>query len=336
MRAKLTLLMLFLLSTASPGQTISVSPQTATVAVGATKQLTRSGTAIWSSSDTTIATVSSVGLVKAKKPGVVVISVTTGGPVAVSRITVPGTVVVTPPPPPTDTTPAAPPASGIWRSHEPAGSITLAERSFTSISEGWGNAGLTLASDASAPMSPASVLRVTYPAGYAGGSAPGYAEATFSGSRVLYLTYWAKLSANFYGHPTSFNKQLYTWANNAPLFFLDASGTGTGKLVPKAVLQGTPADAVLLPNLDTAAVIPRGRWYNVEVLLTGNTSGLSNGAVDWWVDGVHVGSVAGRRFTTGTTSWDILTFRPVWGGQGGTVPATMTLDMDHIYISGKN
>lgn len=213
--------------------------------------------------------------------------------------------------------------------------VALAEQSFASMG-GWGNAGLSITTDASAPQSPPSILRVTYPAGFNGGSSPGYVEANFSGRRVLYLAYWAKLSANFYGHPTGFNKQFYVWAGGKPIFFLDASGGGNGSLSPKAVLQNTPADAVLPPNLVPNAAIPRGRWYSVEILLTGNTSGAGNGSVDWWIDGSHVGSVAGLRFTSSTTAWDTFTFRPVWGGAGGIVPATMTLDLDHVYLSGKN
>lgn len=302
-----------------------VTPTAATVTIGATQQLTRSSSALWSSSDTLIATVSSTGLVTAKAPGIATISVSIDGSVAQSVITVPSVVVV----------PTLPPSVG-WRANEPTGMTVQAERPFNSLGEGWGNAGLTLSTDATAPRSPPSILRVTYPKGYAGGSSPGYAEASFDDSRVFYLTYWAKLSSNFYGHPTSFNKQFYVWAAGHPIFFLDASGGGNGNLSPKAVLQNTPSDMVLSPNLVPSAVIPRGRWYLVEIVLTGNTSGAANGVVDWWIDGAHVGSVSGIRYTSGTTAWNLFTFRPVWGGAGGTVPATMTLDLDHIYLSGKN
>lgn len=335
MKTKHLLLAACLSIRAIGAQAISVSPTTATVAVGSTKQLTRSSSAIWASSDTSVATVSNTGLVKAKRPGKATISVSLGGLVARSVITVPGVVVVTPPPPPPADTSPPPVVGGVWRSHEPSGMTSLAEQSFASMG-GWGNAGLSIAADPSAPRSPPGILRVTYPGGSSGGSAPGYVEANFSGRRVFYLTYWAKLSANFYGHPTGFNKQFYVWASEKPIFFLDASGGGDGNLSPKAVLQNTPADAVLSPNLAPTAAIPRGRWYNVEILLNGNSSGSADGVADWWIDGAHVGSVSGLRFTSAATAWEIFTFRPVWGGAGGTVPQTMTLDLDHVYMSGKN
>jgi hypothetical protein len=71
-------------------QSITVSPKTATVAIGTTKKLTRTVTTVWTSSDPTVAAVSSTGLVTPKKQGVTTISVTSGpGVVATSIITVP-------------------------------------------------------------------------------------------------------------------------------------------------------------------------------------------------------------------------------------------------------
>jgi hypothetical protein len=214
----------------------------------------------------------------------------------------------------------------------------LIDRPFTSLSEqsSWLTDGLSIAQDASAAKSPSGVIRATYQTGFAGGSAPGYAEKSHAGSRVLYISYWAKLSSNWRGHLTGVNKQFYEWAGDKPIFFFDAHGVGTGGLTPEVVLQGTQSDATFAPNLVPSARVPRGQWYRVEILLTGNTSGNANGVVDWWLDGVHVGSKSGLRYTSGTTSWNEFGFRPVWGGISDVVPATMTLDLDDLYVSGKN
>jgi hypothetical protein len=254
--------------------------------------------------------------------GAVTITASSEGKIAAASITITDA-VVTPPPP-----------SGT--SNEPSGMSLLAERPFSSLSES-PNAGLSLVQDANAPKSPSGVLRATYQSGFGGGSAPGWWEISHSGRRVLYVSYWAKLSSNFDGHLTGINKQFYEWADGKPIFYFEAYGVGSASLAPRVVLQGTPRDAVYSPNLVTNAVIPRGQWYRVEILLTGNTSGSANGAVDWWLNGVHVGSVtSGVQFTPGTTSWNLYTFRPIWGGLGDAVPSTMTLDMDHLYMSGKN
>lgn len=203
----------------------------------------------------------------------------------------------------------------------------IASRPFASLNEqGWNDSGLTIVNGA---------LRATYPKGFIGGSAPGYAERSHDGCKTLYIDYTAKLSSNFYGHPTGVNKQFYEWAAGAPIFFLEAFGGGNGALTPRVVLQNTPADTVLSPNVVPTASIPRGIPYRMEVLLNGNSAGNADGSVDWWLDGVKVGSQKGLRFTSGLTQFDICTIRSVWGGLGGTVPATMTFDISRFYMSGK-
>jgi uncharacterized protein YjdB len=68
---------------------ITISPKTATVEVGKTKQLSRIVTVVWTSSDTTIATVSQTGLVTPQKPGIVRISVSAGPTlIATSTVTI--------------------------------------------------------------------------------------------------------------------------------------------------------------------------------------------------------------------------------------------------------
>jgi hypothetical protein len=95
-------------------------------------------------------------------------------------------------------------------------------------------------------------------------------------------------------------------------------------------------DGVYKPNLVPTARFTRGQWYHVEIVLNGNSSGSADGSVDWWLDGVHVGSKSQLQFTSGATTWGIFELMPVWGGITDVVPATMTLDWDHVYVSGKN
>jgi hypothetical protein len=194
----------------------------------------------------------------------------------------------------------------------------------------------SIAQDATAPKSPSNVIRATYAAGFGGGSSPVNAELSHAGHRVLYISYWAKLSANFQGHLTGVNKQVYEWAGGAPIFYFEAYGVGSGNLMPRVVLQGTPADNVYSPNLVPSATIPRGQWFNIEIVLGGNSSGAADGSVDWWLNGVHIGSQSGVQWTSGATSWGIFSLRPIWGGVGDVVSSTMTFDVDHLYISGKN
>jgi uncharacterized protein YjdB len=320
----------------APVATVSVSPASSSPVVGSTVQLSATlrdanGTLLtgrvvtWSSANPSIASVNSAsGLVTALAAGpattITAMSETKTGTATVS--------VQAPPPPP-------PPGS----SNEPSGMTPINERSFDALNEdpSWYMAGFSIAQDATAPKSPSNVLRATYQAGFAGGSSPGVGEKSFSDQRVLYISYWAKLSSNFWGHVTGVNKQIYVWANGNPIFYFEGLGVGTQALTPQAVIQGTPRDQVLGPNLVPGAVIPRGQWYHIEIVLTGNSAGAVDGAVDWWVDGVHVGSVnSGIQWTTAATTWNIFSLRAIWGGIGDVVPATMYLDTDHLYLSGKN
>jgi hypothetical protein len=41
------------------------------------------------------------------------------------------------------------------------------------------------------------------------------------------------------------------------------------------------------------------------------------------------------QWETGATTWGRFSYYDGWGGTGDTVPATMTLDWDHAYLSGK-
>ena len=318
---------------AVPVASVTVSPSSSSLLIGATAQLSAAtrdagnnvltGRVVtWSSANAAIATVSSSGLVRAVSAGTVQVTATSETKTGTATVNV----QATPPPPPPGST------------NEPAGMTLLNERPFNSLTEssGWITNKLTIAQDASAPKSPSSVIRATYPAGFSGGSSPGTAEFSHAGHRVIYISYWAKLSANFWGHLTGVNKQLYEWANGNGIFYFEAAGVGSGSLTPRVVLQGTPADAVLSPNLVPTARIPRGVWYHVEIVLNGNSSGSADGSVDWWLDGVHIASYSGRQFTSGATSWGIFQFQPVWGGVTDVVPATMTQDWDHLYISGKN
>ena len=240
--------------------------------------------------------------------------------------------------------------------NEPAGMTFIDQRPFNSLQEhaypyipSWDTDNtLTIVQDATAPISPSNVIRVTYPTGFVAGSAPGHAGVYFgpTGYKTFYIRFAAKLSLNFYGQQSSYSKFFYVWQNNSSLegFYFAAHGTGTDPLEPDTFLQGITSFPVvngtptgnLAPNLVPTALIIRGQWQIFEFVLVGNSAGTADGSVDWYVDGVHVGSVGGIQWTPGAATFSQMDFRPVWGGAGGTVPATMTMDWDHVYMSGKN
>jgi len=116
---------------------------------------------------------------------------------------------------------------------------------------------------------------------------------------VLYVSYWAKYSINWYGHISNYSKQTYIGANGQPgQIFSLVSGPGTAPLVPRVCLQATlGTDGIFQPNLVPGALVTRGQWFYVELVLTGNTAGNADGAIDWYLNGVHVGSRTGLKIT---------------------------------------
>ena len=218
----------------------------------------------------------------------------------------------------------------------------ISERPFNALNEtaSWDTDNtLSIVQDATAPMSPSSVLRHTFPAGFAAGESNGHAGIQWSPSyRVLYIKYWTKYSANFQGQQT-FSKQIYAWVNGSyPPIFFGALGEGSNPLTPEPVLQRMiVGDGFKSPNLVPGARFTRGQWDLVEIVLVGNSAGTANGSVDWYLNGVHIGSISGLQFASGAANWNIFEFNPVWGGLGGpNVTNDMYIQWDHVYLSGKN
>jgi uncharacterized protein YjdB len=327
-----------------PVATVSVSPATPSLQVGDTLRLSATTRDVsnnvltgrvvsWTSSNPAVATVSTSGLATALAAGTVQINATSELKIGIATLTI----SAAPPPPP--------PGSGpTWRGNEPAGMTSINERGFNALNEdpAWENLsapGASIATDATAPHSPSSVLRINYPAGFIGGGSPESTEILTGDFRVYYFCYWVKHSANWQGHVTGVSKHGYVWMGNNPLFVYEAEGVGSGPLHTRMALQGVVAEPNadgwygqnLLPN----ATFTRGQWDYVEILLTGNTAGTKDGALDVYLNGAHVSHWTGIQYSTATTAWTLSRIYPVWGGIGDVVNADQYIEWDHIYMSGK-
>jgi len=222
----------------------------------------------------------------------------------------------------------------------------------TSIFDGEGSAipfrvgNWSVVQDATAPRSPSAVTRMTYPAGFAGGSGPLELNFGAANAKALYVGAWVRWSPNYQNHPTGVNKILHVWTCGINRVVLMARGNS---LVPIIGLQqlaapytaggATSTSVHLLPNQGFSPVMTRGAWSHLELYVVANTPGVADGTATLWADGVRVGHYIGIMYCGASVSrstWDTLKHNPTWGGIGGTVTNTMWLDLDHLKVTGKN
>lgn len=242
-------------------------------------------------------------------------------------------------------------------SAEPSGMTKLAERDFSTktypgwyLQEGYSGA-ITIVNDPTAPKSAGMVAQQNYTSKLQGGSSPGSMGLGIPNRQTLYTCAWIKLSSNFVGHPSNVNKAIffYTAGRNKVVFMF--RGSGNNPLIPAINMQNLSAnyswtepdgtkhfetEANLDPNL-ASVTAPRGQWGKYEILLTNNTSGRADGSVELWVNGKKVLYYTGFMFAGSgqNNKWEEVNWSPTWGGGLATVPTTFTMQMDHIYISGK-
>jgi len=275
---------------------------------------------------------------------------------------------VAPPPPPPPPPPGSPPPTGSFPSlpsgyNVPAGyvddfnSSSGTEGIFTPMySIGIKNAAtyspLGVAAPRNPPSSPNGIGEASFPGGFSsGGIAPGIVwskDITSNGWSGLYISFTVQLSSNWVSHSSAINKVVIANIDNQPMLVLLAYGAN--KWV--AGVQDIEADPKggarqLYPNL-AGGDVTKGLWQRVEVQAIANTPGQANGTVRIWLTNFDsngnrvsgptkvteyndVGWVASGH----PTSWNKVSWNPIWGGTGGpTVPVQQYMWMDQLAVGG--
>jgi len=313
-----------------PVASVVVSPTTASVGVGGTQQFTAtlrdaSGNVLtgratsWTSSVQSIATVSAGGLVTALLAGTTTITATSEGQSGTATMTV---------------TVLPPPSTG-WP-HEPAGYRVITDYDMHALNDGgWLNSypsqlgsGISLASVAGAPASAPTVWQFAYPAGYSGGSAPGteYYPISAPYPTALYVGFWWKPSNPWQGHSSGVNKLMFVYAGGPPAgLIIKMLGTGSGPFRTQVTTEfGTTTN--WNENVGSSSPLALGQWHRVEMFLN-----YAGGVLQWWVDGVLVGSYTGIGYPN--SGFNQLEFSPTWGGVGDTKSETDYYWYDQIRAS---
>jgi len=326
-----------------PVATVTVSPGSASIAVGGTQQFTAtlrdasgnvlSGRTIsWTSSLANVATVSGGGFVTALLAGTSTITATSEGKSGTATLTV----TAQPPPPP--------PPPGGW-TNEPTGYSVVSDYGFNDAfpvtdadvaipgGSGWnsvynGSGYMTRASDPTAPLSPSNVVQFLYPIGFPGTRGPATAWRPLPGIKRAYVGQWWKVSNPWQGNASAVNKIGYLVVNGGSMF-LAMYGPPGGPYELRVFPQftGVSQDVWLTPNVAHVPV-QLGTWHKLEWLVDYN-----GGVVKWWMDGQLIGSYTGVPMpTSGFVEYHL---DPVWGGCCDTKTANDYYWFDQIHISGR-
>jgi len=272
----------------------------------------------WLSTNPAVATVDGNGLVTAVDSGTATITAASQGRTGAAVVSV------------------VPPGTGPWP-NEPSGFRVITDQPWDLLTSlGWfvdfGTASIGV--DPSAPLSPPSVLQITYPVGYSGGSAPGTLARDVGGVRQLYVGLWWKVSNPWQGHVTNSNKIQYVFSNENGSITMVMYGSPGGPYELRVFPQFTSSSGQwLVPNV-THIPVTLGAWHKIEWLIVYNTTNdPPNGICRWWLDGQLIGDYYNLRFPTDQLAQ--YKVAPVWGGVGDTKRELDYYWYDHVHVSGR-
>ena len=274
----------------------------------------------WTSSDTSVAVVDATGLATGVGPGMATITAAAQGKTGTAVIAV------------------VPPGSGPW-THEPGGFSVISDQPWDALTSlGWAlefdNVHPQIVADARAPQSPPSVLQITYPVGFASGSAPSTMVHSLPGSRQLYVGMWWKASNPWQGNESNSNKIQYIFTNASGSAFMVMYGRPGGPYELRVFPQfKTSSDVWLTPNV-TNVPVTLGQWHKIEWLLVYNTTtDPPNGICRWWLDGQLLGDYTNVKYPS--EPFFVYKVAPVFGGNGGPKMETDYYWYDHVHLSGR-
>lgn len=273
-----------------------VSPSSASVATGATLQLTASVTDVlgnllgglvttWASSNTAVATVSSSGVVTGISAGSVTITASTLGIVATSSVTV---MSVSPPPSGSEPVYAAGLGTLIWKDSFDGLLSDVAMLANYSVLNGQ-----FIHVDAGAGIGGSTAARVDWFASTGCQDQSRVLEKGIAPTREIYAQYSVRYSPNFVFDWTHSGYNACT-GNAKKLFFLYA-GSGSSRfdfISENHVLgMGGDYDHPLFSQTAGPAVTDEqfgdGNWHRVTIhVIQSSTPSSADGLIEGWIDGV--------------------------------------------------
>lgn len=323
---------------------ITVSPASASVAVGGTRQFEATardanGNAIpnvvfsWTSSNNSVATVNGSGTASGVAQGSAQIRASAGGQMGQGALSVTT---------PTTGSPRFP--------NEPAGYVAIQDISWAQGSRwGWHSyyqgAYGEVRSDGNGPTSAPHYFRAFYPAGMQGGYEAAVASAGMSGAGPggFFMAYTFRLSENWHQHESHnmgvkhmipfvrggelSDARFFGWTGwvnfpGRPEYRVGSTVDGWASGHPRRDLEWVN---------ESAAFFRKGEWVTVEMHVEFNSGGPNTGRVRVWVNGVLTQQLLNQHFpATHLSNGQIA---GTFGGGIGNVPNNQWYEVDHVYFS---
>ena len=231
--------------------------------------------------------------------------------------------------------------SGGWP-NEPVGLTVLTDWAEDAVvGGGWRNAYpvslakgyVSIVRDGTARWSPPNVLQFFYPIGFPTGVAPATVYYDMAATKELYAGFWWKAS-NPWQDNAAGNKIAFMFAQSGDgQMFIMMNGVGAPRhLVVTTEFPGDNRN--LWPNVSNPDVT-LGVWHRIEWSAKYSTTGSSrDGIVQWWLDGVRVGSYTDVQLP-GDAGFLDFQFSPTFGGTGPVKTENDYYWVDHVHVSGR-
>jgi hypothetical protein len=342
-------------------QSIQLSPSSASLQTGTTKQFSVTGTMTDGSTatvagvsySTTGGSITSSGLYTAPSAGG---TYTVTGKVSnVNGTTLSSSAAVT------VTAPSSTGTTGISSSNFanlPSGYTRFAEHALSWLPSGtngnsgswWqGGSGWSILSDNSAPFSASGVMELVLPAGLPGGAGTG-GFGGWDGQRgeynSVYVSFGFRIGGTDYeNHPVrtklaeiGYGEPFGVGGNAQGV--IGISGEGGARTLASSFKLDLAQQRIVARNLNanvnTQRLLTVGPWHRIEVLMTINSIGSANGTFKLWIDGQLTHSYSDVVYRTAEYPYKFYAWKHdiVWGGMGGERTRNDRFLWDHVYIAG--
>jgi uncharacterized protein YjdB len=340
---------------------VQVSPSSTSIDVGASRQFNVEArdangnpvpgvSATWSSSNLSVATVTSTGRVSAVSQGSAQIRASVAGQVGHASLTVGST-----------SSPST--GSGLYP-NQPAGWVVHREQEFRSLTDNtgaiWGSmlnppGGGELRLNVSDPTSPDGtgiVAEVFFPAGMADGMDAGrIGTSTPRNQREVFIGDYIKFSAGFQYHNMGIKMLLF---NVHQLGWITMGGGGESPIrgsnpatQPPNMSVGSRCGGcirtsaplwnngeIFTYNVQYPPAYTTGQWMRREFYFRLNSApGVRDGVVRQWIDGVLTTEYTDIDWGMDAPDWGSVVYGFTWGGGGSAVPQNQTIRIAHFRMT---